>query len=45
MSLMSGVKAVLAMSKSEVPRATRDFRRRAWLRFQAALDRHLAKPR
>jgi hypothetical protein len=30
------------MGKSEIPRATRDFRRKAWRKFQAALDRHLA---
>jgi hypothetical protein len=30
-------------SGSEIPRATRDFRRKAWRRFQAALDRHLVK--
>ena len=38
-----GVKTVRDLERSKVPGPTRDFRRRAWRRFQAALDRHFAK--
>jgi hypothetical protein len=41
---VTGVRTVLLLGKDERPRATRDVRCRAWRRFQAALDRHLAKP-
>ena len=41
----TGVRTVMHIDTRDIPRPTEEFRRRAWQRFQAALDRYLAGKR